>query len=37
MIKGFLQEFFGFSHKSVSPILKATLLLFISIAGNLLA
>ena len=37
MIKGFLQEIFGFSHKTVSPILKATLLLFISIAGNFLA
>ena len=37
MIKGFLQEMFGFSHKTVSPILKATLLLFISIAGNFLA
>lgn len=37
MIKNLLNEIFGFSHKSVSPILKATLLLFISIAGNFLA
>tara|TARA_Y100000591_G_C21851322_1_gene711864 strand:- start:5275 stop:5835 length:561 start_codon:yes stop_codon:yes gene_type:complete len=37
MIKNILNEIFGFSPNSVSTILKATLLLFISIAGNFLA
>ena len=37
MIKKFLSNTFNISHENISPILKATLLLFISIAGNFLA
>ena len=37
MIKGLLKEILGFSHDGVATILRATLLLFISIAGNFLA
>jgi hypothetical protein len=37
MFQKLLTKHFGFSNNNLSPILKATLLLFISIAGNFLA
>ena len=37
MFQKLLTEHFGISNNNFSPILKSTLLLFISIAGNFLA